>query len=73
MSDLPYYARLGFRIATFAIGLLLSSIGVYIILAAPNGPPALLLGLLLAVLGIESIVSALRSKLSWLAKIGPLP
>ena len=73
MSDLPYFSRLWFRVATFAIGLLFSCVGIYILIAVPSKISSVILGLILTVLGVESIVAAVRSKLSWLAKVGPLP
>ena len=73
MSDRPYFTKIWFRTATFAIGGLLSCLGIYVLFAVSNKIAGVILGLVLTVFGVESIIAAIRKKLSWLAKIGPLP
>lgn len=73
MSERPYFARPWFRIATLVFGIFLSCLGIYVLFVVPGQITGVILGLALIVLGVESVVSAFRSKLSWLARIGPLP
>lgn len=62
------------RIATSLIGILLLACGIWLIYdSGTSNIPALAVGIVLALLGSESLIAAIRGRNSILSKLGPLP
>lgn len=73
-ADAPYWARTTFRLFSAAFGAFLAAVGVYVALASEASPLARYAGAFVLVLvGGNLVVSAIRARQSWLARLGPLP
>ena len=67
-----YFSGSVYRFLSGLFGLFLTVLGVYVVFfGAVDLVIRIGLGLLIAVLGAESVWSALRSRQSWLAKLAP--
>ena len=67
-----YFSGSIYRILSGLFGVFLTAVGVYVVFFGVVEPLIRVgLGLLIAVLGAETIWSAIRSKQSWLARLGP--
>lgn len=62
------------RLLCAGLGLLLAGAGGYALVVRPDlGWQGAAVGLVLAVVGLEALIAALRGRASWLSRIGPLP
>lgn len=62
-----------YRTVTCAFGVLFVALALTILTIAEVSIGSLIAGVLIGGLGLDAIISALRNKKSWLARIGPLP
>ena len=61
-----------YRVLSGMFGLFLTAVGIYVVFFGVVDPPLRVgLGVLIAALGAETVWSAIRSKQSWLARLGP--
>ena len=65
----------GSRIATGCMGALFVALAIAIVVLVdrPMGPGALSAAVVIAFLGIDALISAVRARRSVLSRIGPLP
>ena len=67
-----YFSGSIYRILSGLFGVFLTAVGIYVVFFGVVEPLIRVgLGLLIAVLGAETIWSAIRSRQSWLARLGP--
>lgn len=76
MADDPdidrYFSGSVYRVLSGVFGLFLVGVGICVVFFGVVGPLARIgLGLLIALLGAETVWSAIQSRQSWLAKLGP--
>jgi hypothetical protein len=72
-NDLPFYARTGYRVATAIFALVFIACGAYVLFIESPTRAAKVAGVVLLLLGIDSLVSSVRAKRSWVSRVGPLP
>jgi len=78
MSDqregLPFYAKSGYRLFSGGFGLLLISIGFYILLSTDLSTLLrIIVGAVFLLFGLNAVISAYKAKAPWLSRLGPLP
>ena len=67
-----YFSGSIYRLLSGLFGLFLTAVGIYVIFFGVIDPILrLVIGLLITLLGLESIWASVQSKQSWLAKFGP--
>lgn len=67
-----YFSGSAYRMLSGLFGLFLTGLGAYVVFFGVVGPLARIsFGVLIAALGVDAVWSAMRSKQSWLAKLGP--
>lgn len=67
-----YFSGSVYRFLSRLFGLFLVAVGVYVIFfGVVSLPIRISMGLLITVLGAETLWSAIQSRQSWLAKLGP--
>ena len=67
-----YFSGPVYRFLSSLFGLFLVAVGIYaIFFGVVSLPIRISMGLLITVLGAETLWSAIQSKQSWLAKLGP--
>ena len=67
-----YFSGIVYRLLSSLFGIFLVAVGIYaIFFGVVSLPIRISLGLLITVLGAETFWSAIKSKQSWLAKLGP--
>ncbi|QOW19640.1 hypothetical protein INQ41_00655 [Lysobacter ciconiae] len=67
-----YFSGTIYRILSGLFGVFLTAVGIYVVFFGVVEPLIrVCLGLLIAALGAETIWSAIRSRQSWLARLGP--
>jgi|GEM_PF-896271 len=62
-----------YRIVTFAFGILFVGLALAIFVVSDATLGSFVAGVLVGGLGLNAIFSAIRNKVSWLSRIGPLP
>lgn len=62
-----------YRVFTALLGTVFVGMAVVILVISERSFGPLVATLVIGALGIDAIVSAIRNRLSWLARIGPLP
>ena len=68
-----YFSGIIYRLLSGLFGLFLTAVGIYVIFFGVIDPIVrLVIGLLITLLGLETVWSSVQSKQSWLAKLGPL-
>ncbi len=74
-SDDPLATRKVHRYVTGAFGIFLMIVAVLVLVSADASSrvAALLVAAVLAALGIDAVLAAIRSKRAWVSRIGPLP
>ena len=75
VEDREQYESQGSRIVTGCMGALFVALAIAIIVVVdrPMGPGVLVAASIIASLGIDALLSAVRGKRSLLSRIGPLP
>ncbi len=67
-----YFSGSIYRVLSGLFGLFLTAVGIYVVFFGVVDPLIRVgLGVLIAALGAETVWSAIRSKQSWLARLGP--
>ncbi|QOW24653.1 hypothetical protein [Lysobacter sp. H23M47] len=67
-----YFSGIIYRILSGLFGVFLTAVGIYVVFFGVAEPLIRVgLGLLITALGAETIWSAIRSRQSWLARLGP--
>lgn len=62
-----------YRVVTATLGVVFVGVAITILVISEHTLGPVAAALVIAALGVEAIVSAWRNRLSWLARIGPLP
>ncbi|MEO6076075.1 MAG: hypothetical protein ABIP56_04650 [Dokdonella sp.] len=62
-----------YRIVTFAFGALFLGLSIAVFVVSNRSLGAAIAGVVIGGLGLDAMISAVRSKQSLLARIGPLP
>lgn len=73
-SNLPFYARSGYRICSGSFGLVLSGLGFYILfLADLSMLIRFVTAAVMLLVGLNSFISACKAREPWLSRFGPFP